>query len=103
MPFEIRWRTSTAEKYKFWRVYSGIKLSYLLSSKAKYESDTEAIEVKNLNSIAKFNYGLTLSAGYSTWNINVYYSLLPLFKSGNLNGSEIDINEFKVGLIFYIM
>lgn len=103
VPFEIRWRTSTAEKYKFWRVYSGIKLSYLLSSKAKYESDTEAIEIKNLNSIAKFNYGLTLSAGYSTWNINVYYSLLPLFKSGNLNGSEIDINEFKVGLIFYIM
>lgn len=103
MPFEIRWRTSTVEKYKFWRVYSGIKLSYLLSSKSKYESDLETIEIKNLNSISKFKYGLTLSVGYSTWNINIYYSLSPLFKDSILNGSEIDINEFKVGLIFYIM
>ena len=37
-PFEIRWRTSTPENYKFWRVYFGVKTSYLLKSKYKFES-----------------------------------------------------------------
>ena len=32
-PFEIRWRTSSAENYKFWRIYFGIKTSYVFSSK----------------------------------------------------------------------
>ena len=27
LPIEIRWRTSTATRYKFWRVYSGMKLN----------------------------------------------------------------------------
>src|SRR5690625_3949602 len=26
MPFQIRWRTSTAESYRFWRVYTGVRI-----------------------------------------------------------------------------
>ena len=29
IPIEIRWRTSTASTYKFWRVYLGLKTSFL--------------------------------------------------------------------------
>ena len=30
VPIEFRWRNSTPESTKFWRVYAGIKFSYLL-------------------------------------------------------------------------
>ena len=30
IPFEIRWRTSKVHSHKFWRIYSGVKYSYLL-------------------------------------------------------------------------
>ena len=39
MPIEIRFRGSTPNKYKFWRVYTGIKLSYVLASKSKFENE----------------------------------------------------------------
>ena len=35
-PFEIRWRTSTAQNYSFWRIYAGIKFSYNLTNKFRY-------------------------------------------------------------------
>jgi hypothetical protein len=30
VPLEFRWRTSTYASHKFWRIYGGLKLSYLL-------------------------------------------------------------------------
>lgn len=35
LPIEVRWRTSTATKYKFWRIYTGMKLGYVFASNAK--------------------------------------------------------------------
>ena len=37
MPLEIRWRTSTIDKYKFWRIYAGGKLSYVFASNSKFK------------------------------------------------------------------
>ena len=34
VPIEFRWRNSTFESYKFWRIYSGVKLSYVFSDKS---------------------------------------------------------------------
>ena len=42
IPLEIRWRTSTASTYKFWRVYLGLKTSFLLNSKYKFESENNS-------------------------------------------------------------
>ena len=36
IPLEFRWRTSTTENYKFWRIYSGIKFGYVLASTSKF-------------------------------------------------------------------
>jgi len=30
LPVEIRWRASTPESHKFWRIYTGLKLGYLV-------------------------------------------------------------------------
>jgi hypothetical protein len=56
-----------------------------------------------LNALNKFKYGAILSAGYGTWNINAYYGLSQLFNSINLDGEELNLKDFSIGLKFYIL
>jgi len=104
IPFEFRWRTSTADSYKFWRIYTGIKLGYVFTTTSKFNSSMQNIELKNINDFEKVQYALTLSVGYSTWNAYLYYALNPIFKNeAKIDGESIDINAIKIGLIFYIL
>ena len=103
LPFEIRWRTSTPENYKFWRIYFGLKTSYIISSKVKYESPSNNQTIRDLP-FNNFQSGFTLNAGNNTWNLGVYLGLKPLFdEEFAKNHINIkNIKQFKVGLIFYI-
>ena len=103
-PFEFRWRTSTPTSYKFWRVYFGVKTSYLLRSRYKYESLNNNYTLENLP-FRKIQSGLTLNAGNNTWNLGVYLGLNPVFNKdfGQINPDFKDLKEFKLGLIFYIL
>ena len=102
-PIEFRWRTSTAKKYKFWRVYTGVKFLYNLSNKYKYIENNISYSYKNINEYNKFQYGLTLSAGYNEFNFNVFYNLTPIFENAILNGEPIETSIVKFGLIYYIL
>ncbi|MDF0716803.1 porin family protein [Muricauda sp. 334s03] len=103
IPFEIRWRTSTASEYKFWRVYAGAKVGYVFSGRSKLVVDSGNDSFSN-NDIEKFQYGLMLNFGYNTWNIHVYYGLNPLLKDeAMLAGEAIDLKVLRVGLVFYIL
>lgn len=104
VPLEFRWRTSTATDYNFWRIYTGFKVGYLLYNSSKFRSDYGNVSLYNINDFNKFQYGLTLSAGYATWNFHVYYGLNSIFNSGAmLNGESIDMRSIKIGLMFYIL
>jgi len=104
LPLEFRWRTSTAKDYKFWRIYTGVKLSYVFANSSKFEGTPQNIKLTNINAINELQYGLTFAAGYNTWNFYLYYALNPLFnESVQLNGKVIDANAIKVGLMFYIL
>jgi hypothetical protein len=104
VPLEIRWRTSTAEDYDFWRIYTGFKVGYMFYSTTKFKSDDTSQNLSNLDGFNKFQYGLTLSAGYGTWNFHLYYGLNPIFHdNAKLNGEAIDMKSFKIGLMFYIL
>lgn len=103
LPIEFRWRTSTMKSHKFWRVYTGVKLSYLFYSRAKFVGDGGKILVKNTDDLNKFRYGVYVAAGYNTWNLNVYYGLNPIFKRGSVNGSSLDMSTVNIGLMFYIL
>ena len=104
LPLEIRWRTSTAIDYNFWRIYTGFKVGYLLYNSTKYKSDAGNQNLSNLDDFNKVQYGLTLSAGYGTWNFHLYYSLNSIFNdNAKLNGEAIDMKSFKIGLMFYIL
>ena len=101
---EVRWRTSTATEYKFWRIYTGFKMGYLVASSTKFKGSGGKVKNSNISDFNNLQYGLTFSAGYNTWNFHIYYSLNPILnKDAKLDGETIDMSAFKFGLIFYIL
>lgn len=103
-PIEIRWRTSNATSYKFWRIYAGVKFGYVIASNSKLKTDSGTFKVRGISDLNKFQYGLTLSAGYDTWNAQVYYGLNDLFNGVTTDtGVDINMRLVKIGLIFYLL
>lgn len=103
-PFEIRWRTSNSNKYKFWRIYTGIKFLYNFSNKFEFlDANNAGSSYSNISSYNKLQYGLTLSAGYDAFNVNVYYGLTPKLKDAFIGTEKVDTKILKFGLIFYIL
>ncbi|MCM4169259.1 hypothetical protein KCTC52924_00677 [Arenibacter antarcticus] len=104
MPLQMRWRNSTPEEYKFWRVYAGMKLGYVFGNRSKFVSSTEKVGFSNPD-INRFQYGLAFNVGYNTFNIHVYYSLRSLFKENASlpTGIPLNLQPLQIGLIFYIL
>ena len=100
-PLEIRWRNSSSSNYKFWRIYAGLKYSKVIQSAFKHVSSQENYKLTNLP-INLDQLGLTLNVGYNTWNIGLYKSLRPFFNK-NIQSLPQGLEQFKVGLIFYIL
>jgi len=104
MPVQLRWRTSTAEDYRFWRVYAGLRLGYLYYFQSKFKQPEKHIYQTKPDGLQRFRYGLTFSFGYNTFNFTVYHSLNPFFKNVNtLDGGAVELTTFKIGLEFYIL
>lgn len=102
-PLEIRWRDSNANKYKFWRVYAGIKASYNLSNRFNYNNGTESFSFKNVSRFNKWQYGLTLSIGYDAFTAHIYYGLNPILKDSSIGTSDISTKIMRIGLMFYFL
>ena len=105
IPLQFRWRTSTAKKNNFWRIYTGFKVGYLYSFKSKFRSEGQRINVKDPDGLERWRYSFTLSAGYGKVNFYLDYSLNNLFSGVNLEGSStaVNIQPIKAGFIFYIL
>ena len=104
MPIEYRWRTSTPSEYKFWRIYAGIKIGYLVANSSKFIGDANTIKLSNISDFNKLQYGLTLSAGYNTWNVHLYYALNTIFNNNaQVSNEGLNMSAVKIGLIFYLL
>lgn len=103
VPIELRWRTSTPDSHKFFRVYTGVKLSYIFADKIKYKSSELNYKLSNIDEVKKFQTGIYLAVGYNTWNLYAYYGLTPLLQSKSNSGQEIKMNSLNLGLAFYIL
>lgn len=104
VPLQFRWRTSTAKDYKFWRIYAGVKFGYVFYNSSKFRGSSQDFKFSNNADFEKLQYGLTLSAGYSTWNFHIYYGLNSIFKeTAKLDDKAIEMTSIKIGLMFYIL
>ena len=104
VPFEFRWRTSTATEYSFWRIYTGFKIGYMITHTTKYKGDLGNIKFSDIQDFNKLQYGLTLSVGYNTWNLYMYYGLNPIFSEDvTVANEQLNMNAIKIGLMFYIL
>jgi len=100
IPFEIRWRNSSIDNYKFWRIYAGLRYSKVIQSKYIYEDVALINEIDNFP-IDKDQIGLTLNVGFNTWNISVYQSINPFFNE-SIDSDISGLKQFRLGFIFYI-
>jgi len=103
VPIEFRWRTSTPESHKFWRVYTGLRLGYVYYFQSTFKQGGNQVIQTDVPELDRFRIGTTLSFGYNTFNLHLYYSLNPFFTDAKLGNSDIGITTFKVGLMFYIL
>lgn len=104
LPLEIRWRTSTFESHKFWRIYTGLKLSYIFASKSIFENSVEQQKIYGVKDLNRLQYGAYIAAGYNTWNLYAYYGLSSVFKSSEtISGDPVKLSSLNLGLMFYIL
>lgn len=103
IPLEIRWRNSTFESHKFWRIYTGFKVSYLFADKAVFKSTSKDITIRNNSDLAKIKYTTYLSVGNNTGNIYIQYALTPIFKKATLQNEKLKLSSFNIGFVFYIL
>lgn len=104
VPFEVRFRNSTPSEYRFWRLYLGAKLGYVIGGRSKTVT-TEGKDSFYVTDIQKFRYGLMANFGYNTFNIHIYYALNNLFEDGLTldTGEELTFTPLRIGFIFYIL
>jgi hypothetical protein len=104
MPIQLRWRTSTPSDYSFWRIYTGVKLSYIYHYKAKFKSDTASVTQTDIPELNRLRYAATLTLGNGSFNAFVQYDLQTLFDNNALIDSQrVSLQPIKFGIEFYIL
>lgn len=103
-PIEFRWRTSTAQSHKFWRIYTGMRLGYVFSAKSLYKRDDITIYFNNSDLNKKWHFKVYSAFGYNTWNFFIQYNLSSILKDAKLeNNTSLRSSLLQMGLIFYIL
>lgn len=104
-PLEIRWRTSTPEIYKFWRLYTGIKWSQGLFTQTVFKGPNRSETLTDLPQLRKGIWYATASFGYGTFNVQVQWGLTPLLLDvqDDATGQPIGLRPIKLGIMFYIL
>lgn len=103
LPIELRWRTSTPESHKFWRVYLGFKASYNFNNRFKTTTSSYSVIRTGDENINKWMYGLYASVGFNTWNFYVYYGLNSIYKNEVFANDPKRLKMLNVGMMFYIL
>lgn len=105
LPVQFRWRTSTADKYQFWRVYAGLSVGYIYWSQSVFKQENNKVMTTNIADLQKWRWSASLSFGYNKINFFAKYDLNNLFKKDTYttDGSLIELRPLQFGFIFYIL
>ncbi|PIE48507.1 MAG: hypothetical protein CSA40_00065 [Flavobacteriales bacterium] len=104
IPFEFRFRTSNDHKYKFWRVYIGGKVSYVLYSRAVFVNSEQSIKT-SIPYLNPWQAGPQIALGYNAFNAYFFWNIIPVFQGAPVLDNAYDPNKLtfiKMGLQFYI-
>ncbi len=105
VPLQIRWRTSSPESYKFWRIYAGVRLGYMHSFTYESENSSgQSIRLKTADGLERLRAGATLTFGFNTFNFHLYYGLNSFFDdSVVITDEQGGFSAIKIGLMFFIL
>ncbi|MBX2826959.1 MAG: PorT family protein [Flavobacteriaceae bacterium] len=105
LPFEFRWRSSTATEYRFWRIYTGLRVGYAYWYRARFKQNGNQVSQTDIPEFERVRLSAHLSFGYGTFNFYTSYSINPYFKDAQTvnTGENIDFRTLKLGIIFYIL
>ena len=101
-PLELRWRKSTEEEHKFWRINAGYRFSRPFGFRYKpfFGPDFPVDGI-----FSRWHHEASLSVGYNTWNLRFAYQLNPLLRSEvrSTAGDRFPVRTIQLGLIFYLL
>lgn len=96
IPLELRFRTNPNKYGLRWKMAVGAKVGYLVNAHEKiFDTEKTKIKLYDYPNITQFRYGVTGRIGYGKIMLSGFYSLTPLFESGN---SLTDINQLSIGI-----
>ncbi len=103
-PLEFRWRSSTPETHKFYRIYTGIRMGYLYSFQSRFKGSVGEVKQTKVEELNRWRIGATFTFGWNTFNFHFYYSVNSLFNDDAvIDGESVGLNTAKIGLMFYIL
>ncbi|WP_019037796.1 porin family protein [Psychroflexus tropicus] len=104
VPLEIRWRSSDIGKLSFWRIYAGVKIGYVFTSKSVYRGSDQRYDFRSINAINNVTSSAILTFGYGSVNFFVDLSLNSVFDAQiNSTGEDVSVRPIKAGLVFYFL
>lgn len=105
IPFQIRFRGSTAEKYKFWRVYTGVTASWVIKDYSTCNDGNLKARYYNLPYLQTWLFTANLQVGYGKFTLKADYTLNSMFRSsrvGEIAGLD-DTRSLSIGLLVYLL
>ncbi len=103
LPLQFRWRTSTVDSHRFWRIYTGLRPSYVYYFRSRFEQRGNTFGGAGIPELERFRLGATFTFGYNTFNFHFYYSLNSFFKDAGIDDQNLELRTFQVGLMFYLL
>lgn len=104
VPVEFRWRSSTASSYRFWRVYTGVRVGYAYWFRSTFKQTGNEGGQTDVPEFDRLRLAATFSFGYGGINFYANYSINPFFKNAvTTEGEPVDFKTIKIGLMFYIL
>lgn len=104
IPIEFRWRNSTPDNFRFFRIYTGFKYSYIFYDTSILRMSGNVTKVANNPDLVTSQMGVYLSIGYHSINFYTYYGLTNLFRSNAaVDGTPLELSTVNLGFQFYIL
>ena len=104
VPLQFRWRTSTSDYQKFYRIYAGLNLGYTFNFYSYYRDELQSFSTSNPSFLNRFRTGAHLALGHGFINFYIQYYFDSLLTGEVQNSQEqVNLEVLKFGLIFYIL